>query len=128
VSYFLLQKRPDAQTDWNDQEGDRYNFALRLPNAKSLCKNDVVLFYRPLRSGTPEDGCVFAQATVGRVELGDHGLVDAQLSDYLVFLNPVPLEDVGDPRANPQHSFQPVKRDFYSAVLRRAGGQEGSSA
>jgi hypothetical protein len=127
-SYFLLQKRPDGQTQWDDEEGRTYNFAERLPNAKNLVKNSVVLFYRPLRSGTPEDGCVFARARVSAVEVVQGRTVDAYLTDYVGFQRPVPLQEVGDPRANPQHSFQPVDESWYLQVLRRAGAEEGASS
>ena len=124
---FLLQKRPDGQSEWADVEGVSYNFAQRLPNAKDLCKNDVVLFYRPVKSGTPEDGCIYAQAKVARVELGDRGLVDARLADFTRFIHPVPLDKVGDPRANAQHSFQRVAEGFYREVLARVGSDEGAT-
>jgi len=125
MAYYLLQKRPDGQTAWEDQEGASYNFARRLPNARNLCRNDVVLFYRPTGSGTPEDGCVFARATVAQVELGDRGRVDAQLVDYVAF-RPVALAKLGDPRANRQHSFQPIARSFYERALKEAGADEGA--
>lgn len=126
MAYFLLQKRPDGQSEWDDEEGASYHFARKLPNAKNLCKNDIVLFYRPVKSGTPEDGCIYARATVATVEIGDRGRVDAGLTDYVVF-NAVPLNVVGDPRANPQHSFQPVSKDFYLRTLEAAGAAEGAS-
>lgn len=127
VRYFLLQKRPDGHSEWSDVEGKSYNFAQRLPRARSLCKNDVVLFYRPIHSGTPEDGCIYTQAKVARVELGDRGIVDAVLQDFTVYAYPVPLGRVGDPRTNAQHSFQPVSREFYLDVVRLAGAEEGAT-
>ena len=78
-----------------------------------------------MKSGTPEDGCIYARATVATVEIGDRGRVDAGLTDYVVF-KPVPLSVLGDPRANAQHSFQPVSSDFYLRTLREAGAAEGS--
>lgn len=117
LAYYLLQKRPDGQSTWNDIEGQSYSFAQRLPNAKSLCKNDLVLFYRPVKSGTPEDGCVYATAIVKSVVIGGRGFVDAELMNYTPFADPVPLASVGDPRANPQHSFQPVHDEWVHAVL-----------
>lgn len=117
LAYYLLQKRPDGQSEWDDVEGSNYSFAQRLPNAKSLCKNDVVLFYRPVKSGTPEDGCIYATAVVAAVVIGGRGFVDAELRDFEVLAAPVPLNKVGDPRANAQHSFQPVPRAFYEAVV-----------
>ncbi len=126
MSYFLLQKRPDGHSEWEDEEGTSYHFARKLPNAKNLCKNDIVLFYRPQKSGTPEDGCIYARATVATVEIGDKGRVDAGLTEYVDF-NPVPLSAVGDPRANAQHSSQPVTRDFYLSTLRAAGAAEGTT-
>lgn len=125
MAYYLLQKRPDGQTAWEDEEGENYHFARRLPNARNLCKNDIVLFYRPTKSGTPEDGCLFARATVAQVELGERGRVDAQLIDYVTF-RPVSLAALGDPRTNAQHSFQPVNRSFYQRALELAGATEGS--
>ena len=125
MAYFLLQKRPDGQSAWDDNDGKSYNFAQRLPNAKSRCKNDTVLFYRPVNSGTIEDGCVFATAVVASVTVGDRGFVDASLRDYVVFGRPVPLVKVGDPRRNAQHSFQPVTRQFVLDVLEASGGNEG---
>jgi hypothetical protein len=119
--YFLLQKKPDGSSLWDDSEGRTYNFAMKLPNARSLSKNSLVLFYRPRKSGTPEDGCIYALARIGTVEIGSRGAVDAELRDFVWFQNPVPLAAVGDPRANPQHSFQPVDREFYKAVLELAG-------
>ena len=126
MAYFLLQKRPDGQSAWDDDEGKSYSFAQRLPNAKNLCKNDTVLFYRPVNSGTVEDGCVFATAVVASVTVGDGGLVDASLREYLVFGRPVPLVSVGDPRRNAQHSFQSVSRQFFRDVLDASGGNEGA--
>lgn len=126
MSYFLLQKRPAGDSEWEDEEGLSYHFARSLPNASSLCKNDVVAFYRPTGSGTTEDGCVYARARVADVELGERGRVDAALDEYVEF-EPVPLTVVGDPRANKQHSFQPIARSFYKAVLEAAGVDEGSA-
>jgi hypothetical protein len=117
VSFFLLQKKPDGATAWDDHEGESYNFAQRLPGAKNLCKNDVVFFYRPLSSRTPQDGCIYAAARVARVELHEDGRVDAALIGFRWFHTPVALERVGDPRANPQHSFQKIRREFASAVF-----------
>lgn len=128
MAYFLLQKRPDGQSAWEDDEGISYNFAQRLPNAKHLCKNDTVLFYRPVNSGTPEDGCIFATAVIASVTVGDRGLVDASLRDYVVLGRPVPLARVGDPRRNAQHSFQSVPRQFFLDVLNASGGSESAPA
>ncbi len=128
MAFFMLQKRPDGQSSWDDSEGTTYKFSQRLPNATKLCKNDVVLFYRPTKSGTPEDGCIFATAKVCSVVLGDKGIVDAELADYIVLQRPVSIGEVGDPRRNAQHSFQPVSRAFFHQVLQAAGGNEGASA
>ncbi|MGD9934243.1 MAG: hypothetical protein AB7T37_11065 [Dehalococcoidia bacterium] len=121
MAYFLLQKKPDGASSWDDSEGRTYSFAMRLPNAKALSKNDRVLFYRPTKSGTPEDGCIYAVARVGTVVVGNRGAVDADLIEFVWFQKPIPLTAVGDPRANPQHSFQPVPRSFFEAVLSAAG-------
>lgn len=127
MAYFLLQERPDGQWAWEDNEGRSYNFPQRLPNAKNLCKNDTVLFYRPVKSGTDEDGCVFATAVVASVTVGDHGLVDASPREYVVFGRPLRLGDVSDPRRNPQHSFQPLPRTFFLGVLGASGSNEGAT-
>jgi hypothetical protein len=125
MAHYMLQKRPDGGSDWQDVEGRSYSFARRLPNAKRLCRNDRVLFYRPKGSGTPQDGCIYAVATVDQVEIGAGQLVDAELREYVEFLLPVLLDDVGDPRSNPQHSFQPVDREYFLRVLTLAGANEG---
>ena len=123
--FFLLQKLPDGESAWGDEEGSKYSFRESLPNARTLCKNDVVLFYRPLRAGSPESGCIFATATVEAVVLEDGGKVDAHLRDYVVFQGPVPLREIGDPRRNSQHSFQRVNRSLFEAVMTANGGNEG---
>ncbi len=128
MAFFMLQKRPDGQSSWDDSEGTTYNFNQRLPNARKLCKNDIVLFYRPTKSGTPEDGCIFATAKVWSVVLGDKGVVDAELTAYVAFQRPVSLGKVGDPRRNAQHSFQQVSRAFFDQVFQASGGNEGPSS
>ena len=120
MSCFLLQKKPDGQSSWDDREGSVYSFAQRLPNAAALCRNDIVIFYRPKKSGTPEDVCIYTIATVSNVVVGDRRAVEATLRDFEWFPAPVPLDQVGDPRANSQHSFQPVDRSFLARVLELA--------
>ena len=93
MSNFLLQKRPDGESKWADEEGRSCHFAQRLPNAKILRKNDRVLFDRPLKCGTSEDGCIYDQAIVARLIAGDDGHVDAHLTDFVGFLRPVRLID-----------------------------------
>lgn len=120
MAYFLLQKRPDGHTAWDDAEGTSYNFAARLPNARLLSKGDHVLFYRPLNCGTESDGCIYAVAEVAVVEISERGLVDAHLRNYRPLRSPVPLSEVGDPRRNPQHSFQPIPEEFFVCVMELA--------
>lgn len=79
-----------------------------------------MLFYRPKKSGTPEDGRIYGVATVASVEVGNRGAVVATLNGFEWFKSPVELGSVGDPRANPQHSFQPVDGEFMSRVLELA--------
>jgi hypothetical protein len=117
MAYFLLQKRPDGQSSWDDEEGRRYNFSSRLPHAKNLCKGDTVLFYRPLNSGTSVDGCIYALSEVLSVEISSGSDVNAELTGYKVLEPPVPIDKVGDPRRNAQHSFQPVYRQYYESVI-----------
>lgn len=121
MAYFMLQKRPDDQTDWNDIEGSAYRFARSLPNAKAVSKRDIVLFYRPLGCGTDEDGCIYARGTVGPVTIERDGSVEASIANFHRFENPVALSAVGDPRANAQHSLQPLSSEFFEAVMREAG-------
>jgi hypothetical protein len=127
VSYFLFQKKPDGASKWDDEDGRIYNFSKALPRATRVSKHDHLLFYRPAKAGTPEDGCVYAAAVVGLLEIDGKNVL-ARLQDYLVFGNVVPLTEVGDPRDNPQLSLQPVDRDWFEKVLRRAGLAEGADA
>lgn len=127
MSYFLFQKRPDGDSKWEDEEGRVYNFSKGLPRATRVSKNDRLLFYRPVKAGTPEDGCIYATASVGLLEI-DGKSVFARLRDYVAFGTLVPLTDVGDPRDNTQHSLQPVDRDWFQLVLRKAGLHEGADA
>jgi hypothetical protein len=119
--YFLFQKLPDGKSEWQDVEGDQYHFAQRLPNAKSVCKNDIVLFYRPSRSDTSDAGCVYAMAKVAAVEIAGRDAVIAELSGYTTFSNPPPLTVLGDPRRNVQHSLQPVKKEWFDRLIQIIG-------
>jgi hypothetical protein len=121
MAYYMLQKLPDGESAWADSEGETYNFARRLPNAKNLCKNDRVVFYRPTRADTADAGCFFAIATVARVEVGDRGKVDAILTDYVLLPSPVPIREAGNPRRNNQHSLQAVTRKFFENILHLGG-------
>ena len=103
---------------------EQYSFARRLPGAKNLCKNDIVIFYRPLSSGTPDAGCLYGAARVERVILHADGQVDASLIGFRAFENPLLLKAFGDPRANPQHSFQRVARTYAVGVFESAGMRE----
>ncbi|MEO6398493.1 MAG: hypothetical protein ABIP13_08500 [Tepidiformaceae bacterium] len=126
MAYFLLQKQPGGQSAWDDVYGNSYNFAQRLANARSLCENDTVFFYRPENSGTTEDGCVFATAVVAAATVGDRVFMDACLRDYVVIGRPVPLAKVGDARRNAQRCFQTVTRQFVHDVLEASGDNEGA--
>lgn len=121
MAYFVLQKRPDDQTGWNDVEGVSYRFSRSLPNARAVSRRDSVLFYRPRGSGTEEDGCIYATAVVGPVVIDRDGSVEARIENFQMLRRPVPLSEVGDPRANAQHSLQPVSREFFVATLALSG-------
>jgi hypothetical protein len=120
MAYFMLQKRPDDQTGWRDVEGEAYRFAKSLPNARRVSKRDKVVFYRPVGCGTLEDGCVYASAAIGPVTIERDGTVEAHIHDFHFFERPVPLTEVGDPRANVQHSLQPISEEYFLNVLKRA--------
>jgi hypothetical protein len=125
VSYFLFQKRPDGESKWDDEEGRQYNFSQGLPRATRVSKNDQLLFYRPLKSGTAEDGSLYATARVAFLEVNGRDVI-AGLGDFVRFLRPVPMASVGDPRDNAQLSLQPVTREWFEAVLAAAGATEGA--
>ncbi len=122
MNIFIVNQNPES--NYNDSEGEFYNYPRSIPNGKQVGVGDLLLFLLSSKSALKlnlGESRVTGIAKIDDITFYDQFEKQMAIASYewfKEFKSPLSFEQIGgDPRINIQHSINKIPKERYPEIL-----------
>jgi hypothetical protein len=122
MNIFIVNLNPESE--YNDKEGERYDYPLSIPNGRQISIGDILIFnlpYKIAKKMNLGDKRLTGIAKIDHIEeylLKGKKMALASYEWYKEFKTPLSFSDIGgDPRNNDNNSMNKVDSNLNTLIL-----------
>ncbi len=122
MNIFIVNQNPES--NYNDSEGEFYNYPTSIPNGKQVAVGDLLLFLLSSKSASKMNLGEFRITGISKIDnityynQFEKPMAIASYEWYKKFKSPLSFEQIGgEPRINIQHSINKILQERHIEIL-----------